>query len=995
MSFFRASTMKYMHYKNDYLYFTKLNGELKQQFSATLKVVGVLYLLFFFQVASWISSLCELASGASHRLSSLTVHTRSSLDSGDRFTVLDSQTQGVDLSHGYPISPTEQNSSLLFANITEGGAPRVTRTLPTDGRRSELDELNVSLHNYRSSEGYGPNEGPNIGVGFGEVDLASTSNWVTGRITSSVASLWDVQLVVDYLNVYFLFLLAILAPICYLLHISKTWDMSVIAGSEAPERYKTLSQVKPIDLNETHSRSSNLVDPAQSSIATSMLSSKSRHGELAVFKSTSVRNFRGHDLSNGKRFRIFDSAALLWFSATQQDLDRQSRVHFEKNKVTVIQRICRRSMCNHHPNTEGSGAVSEGRSNRSFGSIAREVTRTDHAAPLLSTDRGATSRKVGVQLTELAVLTSWRRQQIKERIAEQEVLFFTGLLIVVSIIVCLSFLVVDYFYFFILFELSMVPLILIIGRYGSQTSKIHSTFLTSLAETQRASGSMSSRSLGGHLLPEVCVRKPLRPVPADEGCAVVTTTSGLGTTTTESTSSSTLQSTRNYQKASELLCTPPHGSSKRSSCLHLELAEAPTSVLWVRSRGLNSGAGRVQDVSGGVQLSPPNRVFRMGDRVKAAYYFFFYTFLASIFFLLGILLLWSTFGTSNLFTILLLSADSLAVTNVTSSAGTLHFSSFASNQVGSSATSLEYLLWFCFFLPLAVKLPMVPLHGWLPEAHVESPTEGSVLLAGLLLKVGGYGLIRYLLLVWPLGTQYFTPLILMLATISVVYTTFVIWRQVDLKKIIAYFSVSHMNLAVLGLFSGTVQGVHGCLMLFITHGIVSSGLFIAIGLLYQYYHSRLVCDYRGLSTNYPLLSGAVFVLMLANFAFPGTASFIAELLIFLGVFQHLPYLGIICFVGIILGTVYSILIYTKMFFGVSTITPNMRASSAFIQGVPSLRSDLSSATSGDVASTTPVARTYPTEGRWFGRQTEFQPMLELQSLTLPIDKEQVSFFKKK
>jgi len=228
---------------------------------------------------------------------------------------------------------------------------------------------------------------------------------------------------------------------------------------------------------------------------------------------------------------------------------------------------------------------------------------------------------------------------------------------------------------------------------------------------------------------------------------------------------------------------------------------------------------------------------------------------------------------------------------------------------------LQRLLWFSLFIPVASKIPVVPFHIWLPEAHVEAPTEGSVLLASLMLKLGAYFLLRFLIPLLPLGLKFFIPLTYSLFTLSLLYTSCLIFLQIDLKKIIAYSSIAHMNLGLLGLFSGTMEGVEGSLYMFFTHGIISSGLFICIGWLYSRFHTRIVLSYTGITFQLPLLSLMFFIFVLGNLSFPGMGSFVSELLIILSVFQKNLFLGALCLLSSFLCTLYSFLLYTRVFFG--------------------------------------------------------------------------------
>lgn len=274
-------------------------------------------------------------------------------------------------------------------------------------------------------------------------------------------------------------------------------------------------------------------------------------------------------------------------------------------------------------------------------------------------------------------------------------------------------------------------------------------------------------------------------------------------------------------------------------------------------------------------------------KIRASFLFFIYTLTGSVLMLLAILHIYATTGTTDYQILLLTDFDPF----------------------------LQKLYWLAFFASFAVKVPMLPFHIWLPEAHVEAPTAGSVLLAGILLKLGSYGLLRFSMPLFPIATIYFTPLVYTMAILAIVYTSLTAIRQTDMKRIIAYASVAHMNLILLGMFSLTVEGVQGSILQMLSHGLVSSALFLSIGILYDRYHSRLISYYSGLAHRMPLFVSILLLYIMANIALPGTSSFVGELLIFVGIYQSNTTITFFGATGMVLGGAYSLWLYNRIAFG--------------------------------------------------------------------------------
>jgi NADH-quinone oxidoreductase subunit M len=231
-------------------------------------------------------------------------------------------------------------------------------------------------------------------------------------------------------------------------------------------------------------------------------------------------------------------------------------------------------------------------------------------------------------------------------------------------------------------------------------------------------------------------------------------------------------------------------------------------------------------------------------------------------------------------------------------------------------SSMQKWLWLAFFASLAVKTPMWPVHTWLPDAHVEAPTAGSVILAGILLKMGGYGFIRFSLPMFPEASAYFAPLVFALSIVAIIYTSLVALVQEDMKKLIAYSSVAHMGFVTMGLISMTTQGVQGAIFQMISHGIVSAALFLCVGVVYDRVHTREIAAYGGLVNRMPFYAAAFMVFTLANVGLPGTSGFIGEFLTLLGTFRINNWVALLATTGVIWSAAYALYLYRRIIFGV-------------------------------------------------------------------------------
>jgi NADH-quinone oxidoreductase subunit M len=275
-------------------------------------------------------------------------------------------------------------------------------------------------------------------------------------------------------------------------------------------------------------------------------------------------------------------------------------------------------------------------------------------------------------------------------------------------------------------------------------------------------------------------------------------------------------------------------------------------------------------------------------RVYASFKFFLYTLAGSLLMLLAIMAMYGVAGTTDIVALL-----------------QTHFPS-----------SMQKWLWLAFFASLAVKMPMWPVHTWLPDAHVEAPTAGSVILAAVLLKMGGYGFIRFSLPMFPEASAYFTPLVFALSIIAIIYTSLVALVQEDMKKLIAYSSVAHMGFVTMGLFSMTAQGVQGAVFQMISHGLVSGALFLCVGVIYDRIHTRDIAAYGGLVSRMPNYAVVFMIFTLANVGLPGTSGFIGEFLTLLGAFRVNSWVAFLATTGVFLSAAYALYLYRRIIFGV-------------------------------------------------------------------------------
>ena len=274
-------------------------------------------------------------------------------------------------------------------------------------------------------------------------------------------------------------------------------------------------------------------------------------------------------------------------------------------------------------------------------------------------------------------------------------------------------------------------------------------------------------------------------------------------------------------------------------------------------------------------------------RVYATFKFFLFTLAGSVFMLLAIIAIYMETGTTNI--TYLLQFD--------------------------LSPSLQYIFWLAFFASFAVKIPMWPVHTWLPDAHVEAPTAGSVILAGVLLKMAGYGFIRFSLGIFPIASSYFAPFIFTLSIIAIIYASLVALVQTDMKKLIAYSSVAHMGFVTLGIFTFTLQGIEGAIIQMLSHGIISAALFLCVGVVYDRIHTREIDRYGGLVNRMPIYAFAFMIFIMGSIGLPGTSGFVGEFLVLLSIFSVNTYFAVFATSGVVLAAAYSLWLYRKVIFG--------------------------------------------------------------------------------
>ncbi len=287
------------------------------------------------------------------------------------------------------------------------------------------------------------------------------------------------------------------------------------------------------------------------------------------------------------------------------------------------------------------------------------------------------------------------------------------------------------------------------------------------------------------------------------------------------------------------------------------------------------------------------------NRIYASFKFFLYTFLGSVLMLVAMVAMFSAAGTTDIPTLM------------TFEFGSENFSLLGVQIVGGMQT----LMWLAFFASFAVKMPMWPVHTWLPDAHVQAPTAGSVVLAAILLKMGGYGFLRFSLPMFPVGSHVMADLVLWMSAIAIVYTSLVAMVQEDMKKLIAYSSVAHMGYVTMGIFAVNQQGIDGAIFQMISHGFISGALFLCVGVIYDRMHTREIDAYGGLVNRMPAYALIFMFFTMANVGLPGTSGFVGEFLTLMGIFQVNTWVAMIATTGVILSAAYALWLYRRVVMG--------------------------------------------------------------------------------
>ena len=287
------------------------------------------------------------------------------------------------------------------------------------------------------------------------------------------------------------------------------------------------------------------------------------------------------------------------------------------------------------------------------------------------------------------------------------------------------------------------------------------------------------------------------------------------------------------------------------------------------------------------------------NRIYASFKFFLYTFLGSVLMLVAIVAMFFQAGTTDIPTLM-----------------TFNFASEDFSVLGIHIVGgMQTMLWLAFFASFAVKMPMWPVHTWLPDAHVQAPTAGSVVLAAILLKMGGYGFLRFSLPMFPIGSEVLGPLVLWMSAIAIVYTSLVALVQEDMKKLIAYSSVAHMGYVTMGIFAVNQQGIDGAIFQMISHGFISGALFLCVGVIYDRMHTRDIDAYGGLVNRMPAYALIFMFFTMANVGLPGTSGFIGEFLVLMGIFQVNTWVAAIATTGVILSAAYALWLYRRVVMG--------------------------------------------------------------------------------